>query len=58
MLNIENGLSQFMEVHFWITTKIAVFGLPANQNPDPEIHSHLLVLPYYHFRVIKINLQI
>ena len=27
-----------IEVHFWITNKIALFGLPANQNSDQEIH--------------------
>ena len=32
-----------MEVNFWITNKIALFGLPANQNPDQENHFHKLV---------------
>ena len=38
-LTLENlskiGVIQFIEAHFWITNNIAVFGLPANQNPDP-----------------------
>ena len=34
-----------MEVNFWITNKIAVFGLPANKNPFHKNQFQMLVLP-------------